>query len=101
MFSDITEQHRAEAALQQGNRLLGRLRDANVLGVVVSSKEGLHEVNDAFLDIIGYSRDDIESWPFSWRAITPPEWAASDEAAVEQLRRTGTFGPYEKEYVHK
>jgi PAS domain S-box-containing protein len=101
MFTDITEQHRAEAALQQSNRLLGRLRNANVLGVLVSSEEGVHEANDAFLDIIGYTRDDIESWPLSWRAITPPEWTACDDAAVEQLRRAGACRPYEKEYVHR
>ena len=100
IFTDITGQHRAEVALRS-NRLLGRLQSANVLGVAVASEEGVHEVNDAFLDIIGYTRDDIRSWPFSWRAITPLEWAAGDDAAVSQLRRTGACQPYEKEYVHK
>jgi PAS domain S-box-containing protein len=101
MLTDITEQRRAEAAVRQSNRLLGRLREANVLGVLVASEEGIHEANDAFLDIIGYTRDDLESGRIHWRAITPPRWAARDDDALEQLRRTGTFRPYEKEYVHR
>jgi PAS domain S-box-containing protein len=101
MLTDITEQRRAEAALRQSNRLLGRLRDANVLGVLVVSEEGIHEANDAFLDIIGYTRDDLESGRIHWRAITPPKWAAGDDDAIEQLRRTGTIRPFEKEYVRR
>src|SRR5262245_9923916 len=37
MLTDITGQRRAEAALRQSNRLLGRLREAKVLGVVRGS----------------------------------------------------------------
>jgi two-component system cell cycle sensor histidine kinase/response regulator CckA len=101
MLTDITEQRRAEAALRQSNRLLGRLREANVLGVLVVSEEGIHEANDAFLDIIGYTRDDLESGRIHWRTITPPRWAARDDDALEQLRRTGAFRPFEKEYVRR
>jgi PAS domain S-box-containing protein len=101
MFADITEQRRAEAALRQSNRLLGRLREANVLGVSVADEAGVQEANDAYLAMIGYTRDDLESGRISWRAITPPEWAAADEDAVEQLRRSGACQPYEKEYVHR
>ena len=56
VFTDITEQRRAQARLRESNRLLGRLREANVLGVVVADEEGIQEANDAFLDIIGYTR---------------------------------------------
>ncbi len=100
MLTDITEQRRAEAAVRQNNRLLGRLREANVLGVVVSSEAGIHDANDAFLDIIGRARDDLESGRISWRAITPRQWAATDDDALTQLLRTGACGPYEKEYLH-
>ena len=100
ILTDITEQRRAEAALRQNNRLLGRLRDANVLGVVVSTEAGVHEANDAFLDIIGRTRDDLESGRICWPAITPSRWAASDDDAIGQLRRTGACRPYEKEYRH-
>ncbi len=101
ILTDITEQHRAETALRQSNRLLGRLREANVLGVVVSSEEGVHDANDAYLDIIGRSRSDLESGRIAWRAITPPKWAPADDDALEQLRRNGAFPPYEKEYTHR
>jgi PAS domain S-box-containing protein len=101
MFADITEQRREEAALRESNRLLGRLREANVLGFAVADEAGILEANDAYLGMIGYTRDDLESGRISWRAITPPKWAAADEDAVEQLRRSGATQPYEKEYLHQ
>src|SRR5262249_24812794 len=56
IFTDLTEQRRTEAALQQSTALLGRLRDANVLGVVVAGVHRVYEANDAYLDMIGYQR---------------------------------------------
>ncbi len=59
MLSDLTEQRRAETALRESTRLLGRLRDANLLGVLVGSEDGIQEANDAYLDIVGYTRQDL------------------------------------------
>jgi PAS domain S-box-containing protein len=101
VFTDITEQRKAQAALQESNRLLGRLREANVLGVVVANEKGIREANDAYLDIVGYTRHDLEAGRITWDAITPPEWVHADDEAVEELRRTGTFRPYEKEHLHR
>lgn len=101
MFTDITEQRRAQAALRENSRLLGRLRDANIIGVAVLTEGRVHEANDAYLDIIGYTRDDLASGRIHFRAITPPEWAAADDDALDQLRRTGVARPWEKEYVHR
>ncbi len=77
MFTDLTEQRRTEAALRESTALLGRLRDANVLGVVLVGEHRIYEANDAFLDIIGYSRDDLAAGRISYQSITPPEWAAA------------------------
>jgi PAS domain S-box-containing protein len=101
IFTDLTEQRQTEAALQQSTALLGRLRDANVLGVVVSDEHGVHQANDAYLGIIGYSREDLAAGGIHWRTITPPEWASADDEATEQLLRTGACQPFEKEYVHR
>jgi PAS domain S-box-containing protein len=101
IFTDLTEQRRTEAALRQSNALLGRLRDANVLGVVVVGEHQVYEANDAYLAIIGYNRDDLEAGRVHWRQITPPGWADVEEEAMAQLLRTGACQPFEKEYLHK
>ena len=101
IFTDLTEQRQTEAALRQSTALLGRLRDANVLGVVVAGEHRVYEANDAYLGIIGYSRDELEAGRVDWRKITHPRWTGADAKAIEQLRRTGACQPFEKEYVHR
>ncbi|MFI5080024.1 MAG: SpoIIE family protein phosphatase [Streptosporangiales bacterium] len=101
MFTDLTEQRRVEAALRESNALLGRLREANALGVIVSSVQRIHEANDFFLDLIGYTQEDLETGRLSYQSITPPEYAGGDAAAVAQLRRTGVVPSLEKEYIHR
>jgi PAS domain S-box-containing protein len=101
MFRDLTRERRATAALREGAELMGRLREANVIGVVVNGEDHVHEANDAFLGIIGYTRDDVKAGRISREVITAPEWQEADADAHRQLKRTGAFRPYEKEYVHR
>ena len=101
ILTDLTDQRRTEAALRQSNALLGRLRDANVLGVVVVGEHQLYEANDAYLGIIGYNRNDLEAGRVHWRKITPPGWDSVEDKAMEQLLQTGACQPFEKEYLHK
>ena len=101
MFRDLTKERRAAAALREGTELMGRLREANVIGVVVNGDDHVHDANDAFLGIIGYTREDVEAGRISRESITPPEWWEADADAHRQLTRTGAFRPYEKEYVHR
>ncbi|MDX6333273.1 MAG: hypothetical protein QOG05_613 [Streptosporangiaceae bacterium] len=101
MFRDLTKERRAAAALREGTELMGRLREANVIGVVVNGEDHVHDANDAFLDIIGYTRESVEAGHVSRQLITPLEWMDADADAHRQLKRTGAFRPYEKEYVHR
>ncbi len=72
-----------------------------MLGMVVQDEYRVYDANDAYLDIIGYSRDDLEAGRIAWREITSPEWAEAQGNAIEQLRQTGAYPPFEKEYVRK
>ena len=92
---------RMEDALKENTGLLDRLREANVLGVVASSEQGAFDANDAFLDIVGYSRDDLAAGRISYQAITAPESAGRDREAFQELVAKGSFQPYEKEYLHR
>ncbi|MDA8297046.1 MAG: SpoIIE family protein phosphatase [Actinomycetota bacterium] len=100
VFSDVTEQRRADAALRERDSFLGRLRDANVLGVVISDEIGVRDANDAFLAMLGRDRADLAAGHLDWRSLSPPEWSVRDRQALEELRASGACQPFEKDYLH-
>jgi PAS domain S-box-containing protein len=76
------------------------LFDANVIGIIVGNNAGaIFDANDAFLELIGYSREDLANGLIDWRSMTPPEWLPLDELAIAAMAANGWFAPYEKEYV--
>jgi len=96
------ENSRLYRELQEREAKIRRLVDAKVVGVLISNLEGqIIEANDAFLDMVGYSRDDLTSRLLRWTELTPPEWQAASQRAVAQLRATGIADLFEKEYVRK
>lgn len=99
---DITDLKNAERALRASNQRLRTYIDSNIVGVILATAWGsVLEANDYYLRLIGYSRDEFENGIVDWRAITPPEWLAADEHALEELSATGRCTPYEKEYVRR
>src|SRR5262249_13009970 len=79
-----------------------RLVDANIIGIFVADVEGrISDANDAFLRIVGYDREDLVSGRLRRNGLTPPEWREHDERALAELRSTGSFQPFEKEYFRK
>jgi PAS domain S-box-containing protein len=79
-----------------------RLVDANIVGIFIWGLGGeILEANDAFLRIVGYDREDLVSGRMRWTDLTPPEWRGRAAEGVEELKRTGTMQPFEKEYFRK
>jgi PAS domain S-box-containing protein len=88
--------------LEEREAKIRRLVDANIIGVLISDLEGqIIEANDAFLDMVGYTRDDVASRRLRWTEMTPAEWHAADERAAAQVRTTGACEVFEKEYFRK
>jgi len=93
------ENSRLYRDLQEREAKIRRLVDANIVGVLISNLEGpIFEANDAFLQMVRYTRGDLTSGRLRWTEMTPPEWQPVTERAVAQLRATGTCEMYEKEY---
>jgi formate hydrogenlyase transcriptional activator len=74
---------------------------AAIAGIVSGEFDRIPEANDAFLDLIGYSREDLVSGRMRWPDLTPPQYAALDELAHEEGLRFGACTPYEKQMIRK
>ena len=81
------------------------LFESDMMGITVSDisdpELGILEANDAFLALLGYSRDDFRAGRVTWASITPPSYTRLDEKKVRELMRRGAVAPFEKRYVHK
>ncbi|WP_442894394.1 ATP-binding protein [Bradyrhizobium sp. AZCC 1708] len=84
------------------DKKIRRLVDANIVGIVIWELDGrILEANDAFLHMLSYDRENLASGRLNWTDLTPAEWRDRDARAAEELRRTGTVQPSEKEYFRK
>jgi len=99
---DMTEQARTAEALKSSEAHLRRLVEANVIGIFFFEEHGrVTQANQSFLELVGYSRDEMLAGSVSWRAMTPPEFRAYDDQAIAELKSTGRCTSYEKAYVTK
>jgi PAS domain S-box-containing protein len=88
--------------LEEREAKIRRLVDANIIGIYIWKQEGeIIEANEAFLQTVGYSHEDLLSGRVRWTDLTPSEWRDRDERALAELNATGTLQPYEKEYFRK
>jgi PAS domain S-box-containing protein len=88
--------------LQEREARIRRLVDSNIIGIVIWGFQGqIIEANQAFLDMLGYSREDLISGRLRWTELTPAEWRDADERAGAKLKAVGTVQPREKEYFRK
>jgi PAS domain S-box-containing protein len=95
--SEIQQEEIAQAA----KRFSG-LIEANPFGMVIGSFDGeLSYINPAFLAELGYTQEEIRAGKVRWDVLTPPEFAAADAHAVQQLRTSGRCDVFEKVYVTK
>jgi PAS domain S-box-containing protein len=99
----VSEREKAEAEVRELARGLEakirRLVEANVVGIVIWNLDGAITVaNEAFLSMVQYDREDLASGRMRWTDLTPAEWRNHDERAVADLKATGIFQPFEKEF---
>lgn len=97
---NITERKRIEEEMRKSEIRFCRLMDANVHGVAIGDSQGrVTEANDAYLKMIGYTREELECGEIDWRKLSPAEYHQADQRTLQQLLETGVCGPYEKEYL--
>jgi diguanylate cyclase (GGDEF)-like protein/PAS domain S-box-containing protein len=86
------------SALTQSEARLNAIVDHSLTGICFADLDGsITEANEAFLKIVGFSRDDLSSGRLSWREMTAQEYRHLDDHAIERMKVTGTCAPFAKE----
>ncbi|HEU0027926.1 MAG TPA: PAS domain S-box protein [Ktedonobacterales bacterium] len=89
-----------EPALREGPRLR-QLMNSALVGMFISAGGRIIEANDAFLTLLGYTRQDVTSGALLWPALTPAEFAERDRIALGQIMTEGECAPYQKELYRR
>jgi PAS domain S-box-containing protein len=97
---DITERKRAEAALQESEkRFSAAFAEAPVAMVLTTPAGELIEANKAYLNLLGYSREDLATR--SSDDFTHPDDVPLTHAFGEAFRNGSQPAPIEKRYIRK
>ncbi len=99
---DFSERRERDEKLRaKRSRLRPISTDTLIAGIVSGEFDRIPEANDAFLELVGYTREDLLSGRLRWPDLTPPEYLALDELAHEEGLRFGACTPFEKELIRK
>jgi formate hydrogenlyase transcriptional activator len=99
---DFSDRHERDEKLRRSRAHIRPIPlQSTIAGVVSGEFDHLPEANDAFLDLVGYSREDLLAGRLSWPDLTPPEYTPLDELAHEEGLRFGACTPFEKELIRK
>jgi PAS domain S-box-containing protein len=99
---DVTERIKAEEELRESEARLRQFYESDMIGVYFFNLDGsITDANDKFLEIVGYTREDLQAGKVNWEKMTPPEYQPLDERAVAEMKTIGVKEPREKEYIRK
>ena len=99
---DFSDRHeRDEKLLRSRARIRPIPLQSTIAGIISGEFDCVPEMNDTFLELVGYTREDLLAGRLYWPDLTPPEYAPLDELAHEEGLRFGACTPFEKEFIRK
>jgi PAS domain S-box-containing protein len=78
---------------------LASLYNSPHLGVAIADEGRIVDANDALLQMIRRSRDELLRGEIDWSQMTSEPYRELDRNAMEQLREYGACVPFEKEFI--
>jgi len=98
---DISQQKEAEEKIIESEARSRAFVDSNVVAVCFTHMESatIFEANDAYLNMLGYTRQDLKEGKINWLKYTPPEYHIDEHEAIEKAKSMKISPPYEKEIM--
>ena len=88
--------HEIENAREYNRMLFDKSR----MGLALTDINGkMIDANPSFLELVGYTKEEL--FNLSYWDITPEKYKPQEDQQLKKLLEEGSYGPYEKEYIHK
>ncbi|HET8648894.1 MAG TPA: GAF domain-containing protein, partial [Gemmatimonadales bacterium] len=94
-------ERRAAQALRASESRFRSVVESGMLGIAFWDGSRVTAANDALLDMLGYTREDVATGLLEHGRLTPPEFAERDRIAEAEMRERGSCTPYQKEFLRK
>ncbi|RUR84200.1 hypothetical protein PCC6912_17940 [Chlorogloeopsis fritschii PCC 6912] len=99
---DVSELKRTEIELRESEARFRGVVESNMVGIAFWDASGcITDGNEMAVQMLGYSREEMQSRQILWKDITPPEFHEIDAAMQAQLLAQGVCPPFEKAYIRK
>ncbi|WP_373070341.1 diguanylate cyclase domain-containing protein [Sulfurimonas sp.] len=86
--------------IEHGRNYNRLLFNKSQIGLALADLDGrLLDINPAFSKLVGYTQDELSELRY-WD-LTPIKYKKEEEKQLYSLKEYGSYGPYEKEYIHK
>ena len=97
---NITERARAEEAMRESEDKFRYMFDNSIVGKSITNPDGGVNVNKAFSDLLGYTREELSQ--LRWQDITHPDDVALTQQAIDNiLSGKDTSARFIKRFIHK
>jgi two-component system CheB/CheR fusion protein len=101
-IEDISEQATAKKALYASEERFRHVSESGFINIMFFHPDGrIVDANNAFLELVGYTRADMRAGQLRWDRLAPPEWREESRKQIGNSRTKRKIGPYEKEYFRK
>ncbi len=99
---ELDRRKRTEQALRESESRFRRLSESNMIGIMFWDLKGrITEANDAFLDMLGYTRADLDAGKIHWDQVTRPDNLSLDDGAFAEMSKTGACTPFKRQFIRK
>jgi PAS domain S-box-containing protein len=99
---ELAEGRRIEKALRESEARFRLVFDSNMLAIVFWDVGGkVTGANDAFLDLLGYTRVELEEGSIEWNQITNPDVQGLDTQLAAEISDTLTQQARERRFFRK
>ncbi len=96
-----SEHQKAIEQMRRSDSRFKSIAEGNLLGIFIGNNGKVLEANQCFLDLVGYSSEDLREGRINTNDMTPPDRLDSLQEMKAVFHLRGQVGPLEREFIRK